>query len=390
MRARLIGCVYAALAVSVAPLLGQQTANPGRIVGLLELRQVFGSGPCDRFKPEEVPLFSTPGGADPVAVLRVDRYWTFLSDLSCEGLIVRVHPHGSGKPAELPTEEFAYEAPAAIVYEQRDRWFRIRLQDGSAWVRITDPARFHPLADRLTRGLSSVTEAWDGRLAAIPGGDLVRVPGDPRRHLIGYLTPVVDQVQIPVKPGEDPEAIRQRHGGRAMGSVSGRDGIVRLLYFDQARPVEVRERPDRSAPVVEQFENDAAQEFRGRTGTSPRPLFVFDRVAGWFQIARYLDRDRAWTAEERVWIEDSGAWAFTPVTEAERQQLANDSWGREFDDVRVLGFRDIGSQVWVEVELMSHSICASTDEAPTVIQRGWMPLHGASGAPALWFASRGC
>lgn len=69
--------------------------------------------------PEEVPLFSAPDGAEPIAVIGVDRYWTFLS-LPCEGLIVRVHPRG-GEPPELPTEEFQYEAPAAIVYEQRDR-----------------------------------------------------------------------------------------------------------------------------------------------------------------------------------------------------------------------------------------------------------------------------
>ena len=176
-----------------------------------------------------------------------------------------------------------------------------------------------------------------------------------------------------------------------MGSVRCRDGAVRLLYFDQGRSMEVRERPDRTAQVIEQFQNDEAEAFRGKTGTSPRPLFVFDRVPGWFQISRYLDRDRAWTAEERLWIEDSGAWTFTVVADdAERGQLANESWGREFEDVRVLGFRQVGDRLWVDVELMTHSICASTDQEPKVVQRGWMPLHAASGAATLWFAARGC
>ena len=63
----------------------------GRIVGLLELPQVFGNGPCARFKPEEIRLYASPNPRDRIGVVRVERYWTFHTDLSCEGLTVRVH-----------------------------------------------------------------------------------------------------------------------------------------------------------------------------------------------------------------------------------------------------------------------------------------------------------
>jgi len=168
----------------------------------------------------------------------------------------------------------------AIVLEHRQPWFRIRLNDGSAWVRASNPAHFHSLESLLQDGLVSLTDAWDGTLAASPGGPLLPVPHHPNRQVIGYLTPVLTLVEIPVGPGENAEDIRKRHPGIGMGSVSGRDGVIRLLYYHHGREVEARARPDRQAPVVERFINDHARLQRGRDGTSPLPVFVFDRVPG--------------------------------------------------------------------------------------------------------------
>ena len=360
-----------------------------RIVGLLELPQVFGNGPCARFKPEEIRLYASPNPRDRIGVVRVDRYWTFHADLSCEGLTVRVHRGPA--VSELPTEEFAYEMQGAIVLEHRQPWFRIRLNDGSAWVRASNPAHFHSLESLLQDGLVSLTDAWDGTLAASPGGPLLPVPHHPNRQVIGYLTPVLTLVEIPVGPGENAEDIRKRHPGIGMGSVSGRDGVIRLLYYHHGREVEARARPDRQAPVVERFINDHARLLRGRDGTSPLPVFVFDRVPGWFQVARRREGLRPWQLEERLWIEDAGAWEFQVVTDqSEREELASASWGPDYSDVRVLGFRLIEGRLWVEVEPISHSICEPYDEQPQVLGRGWMPVHSASGEPMLWFASRGC
>jgi hypothetical protein len=58
-------------------------------------------------------------------------------------------------------------------------------------------------------------------------------------------------------------------------------------------------------------------------------------------------------------------------------------------DVNVKGFRTIAGRLWVNVDVMSHPLCGS-DTPPTVKARGWIPAHNQSGAPTVWFSSRGC
>jgi hypothetical protein len=59
------------------------------------------------------------------------------------------------------------------------------------------------------------------------------------------------------------------------------------------------------------------------------------------------------------------------------------------EDVRVNGFRTVAGKLWVQIEVMSDSGCESSDP-PAVKARGWVPAHDASGAPTVWFYSRGC
>jgi hypothetical protein len=362
-----------------------------QVIGLLTLPEVFGRGPCDEFTPREVLFYPAPESAEPAGSIRVDRYWTFPAGGGCEGLTVNVHRRGAAPVGALPTEEYEYEAPAAIALQQHDRWFKIRLPDGAEWVHASERDRFVSLRELLEDNETTHrTESWDGRLAPEPGGNLGTVPRDPRRRLIGYLTPVLKEVLIVVEPGQDPEEIRKKYGGRSMGSVRRPDGSTRLLYFHEGTAVEAFDRPDRQANVVATFENDRAGILRGLQGTSPLPVFVFDRRPGWFQVARRSDDWDDWRTEPRLWIEDTAAWRFTAVTdEAERERLANESWGVEHDSLRVIGFREVGAELWIHVELLSHSFCESTDE-PTVTARGWMPAHDTSGEPTVWFSSRGC
>jgi hypothetical protein len=59
------------------------------------------------------------------------------------------------------------------------------------------------------------------------------------------------------------------------------------------------------------------------------------------------------------------------------------------DDVEVRGFRRVGGRLWFQVDVMSHSFC--TSEAPAAPRAsGWVPAHDVSGAPTVWFHSRGC
>jgi len=60
-----------------------------------------------------------------------------------------------------------------------------------------------------------------------------------------------------------------------------------------------------------------------------------------------------------------------------------------YEDVRVKGLQNVAGKLWVEVEVISHSICES-NQAPTLKGNGWVLAHDKSGAPTVWFASRGC
>lgn len=159
-------CFYLALmATSAAPPVNA----PDRVIGLLTLPEVFGNGPCDRFAPREVPLFARPGAREAVAYIRTDRHWSFPAEGGCEGLTVRVHWRRGGPAADLPTAEFAYESPAAIVLEQRGDWFRLRLAEGSAWARPAAHGEYLPLARLFEDRAAHFTESWDGRIWKTPG-----------------------------------------------------------------------------------------------------------------------------------------------------------------------------------------------------------------------------
>ncbi len=60
-----------------------------------------------------------------------------------------------------------------------------------------------------------------------------------------------------------------------------------------------------------------------------------------------------------------------------------------YENVRVSALRTVGGKLWVDVEVISHSFCES-DKPPTVKARGWIAAHDETGAPTVWFPSRGC
>jgi hypothetical protein len=211
-----------------------------KLLGLLALPEVFGAGPCDKFVPAEIALYAAPDSGTIVGSIRVDRYWTFHDVGGCEGLAVNVHRSDGQGARELPVKEHAYEDPGAVVLEQRGRWFKVRLADGTAWLQASPRAEYLSLERLLEHGLTYLTDHWDGRLAKGPDAPSVEIPG----------------------------------------------------------------------------------------------------------------------------------------SRAERA-------------VRAIGFQDRRGQLWVDVEVLSHSPCTSNEE-PRVDARGWLPAHAVSGEPTIWFYSRGC
>ena len=155
------GCIAGVAIACIA--LGQTGASPDRIIGLLTLPEVFGNGACDRYSPRDVTLYAAPDGGR-AGTIRVVTPWTHQAAGGCEGLDVRVQNLAGTQMRPLPVEEYDYESPAVVVLERKERWFRVRLEAGSAWVHASDRDEFHALEGLLTEGLAHLTRAWDGRL----------------------------------------------------------------------------------------------------------------------------------------------------------------------------------------------------------------------------------
>lgn len=151
-------------------VLTQPVHAQDRVIGLLTLPEVFGGEGCPPFEPRPVPLYAEPSTKREIAAIRVER---LAPGGGCDGLVVRVH-RGSAR-AELPTREYSYEAPAAIVVDERRGWLKIRLSDGAAWVAPARNHQFLPLAELFNpeQALTAITDQFTGRLRREPGGGLI-------------------------------------------------------------------------------------------------------------------------------------------------------------------------------------------------------------------------
>jgi hypothetical protein len=148
--------------------LSQPALAQERVIGLLALPEVFGRGACDRFTPRPVDLRATPQG-QVVGTVLVVKPWTHHSNGGCEGLEVGVRAPRAATVQQLPTMEYAYEEPGAVVLERRGKWFRVRLNVGSAWLEASAQDKFYGLEQLFEDGLTYLTEAWSGQVAASPG-----------------------------------------------------------------------------------------------------------------------------------------------------------------------------------------------------------------------------
>ncbi len=166
------------LAILLAVVLSPQPSfAQEREIGLLELPGLFGLGACDQFTAKPVALRSSPGGPV-VGTALVVKPHTISSQGGCEPATVGVRMTGTTVTQDLPTAEFGYEAPGAIVYERRGTWFRIRIPTGSAWLQATGAEdEFYSLELLFAEHLTSFTDAWDGSVASAPGADGRRVAG---------------------------------------------------------------------------------------------------------------------------------------------------------------------------------------------------------------------
>lgn len=252
-------------------------------------------------------------------------------------------------PDQLESREYDYEMLGALVYARDGSWSLVKTREGIAgWLAPTDAGTFHPLARLVTDGLAYLTRDWDGFISASPGSATREpVPADPARMIVGFLEPQTETATL--------------------------------------HPV--FEAPDKSARVIRRVTTTNPAVALQTSRAIPHQVLVLERRPGWFRVA---PADQSFRQMGTAWLEGSPVWRFHEVRDlAEAQALADRAWGPEDWNVRVVGSRQVGDALWIEVEVLSHSFCVDP-RPPAVKARGWVPAHAASGAPNIWFYSRGC
>ena len=136
--------------------------SPERLIGILDLPEIVAGGCGPAPKRATTRVFGAPSQNGPSLGTI---YWHEEADVVCELMIEKA----GGAKNTVPTLESGYEIPAAIVYERRGPWFRIRLKQGSAWIRHSEQKDFFPYPDVLRENLAHTMQSWDGTLRATPG-----------------------------------------------------------------------------------------------------------------------------------------------------------------------------------------------------------------------------
>lgn len=371
-----VGLLFAFLTAPAA-----QTEKQEGIVGLLKLSHWFGE-PCTQPPGLEIPVYTEPHAADVVGWIRAGRHES--PEAECSWGVLNFHRRSDASIRELPVDEYEEEEPrAAIVVETRDRWVKLRLVDGAGWVEVRQDDDYLSLEQLLLRRQAYLTDAWDRTLSEEPNGESRRVPGDPRRRLIGYVEPILEALRMVLGPEQDPEEFRKRHNASYMRWWPGANG-TRIVYIEKGTEVRAFERPDRRAPVVATFLTDECARTLRSVG-NPAKVAVFDRRPGWLQVAL---GEVDWRDDRHVWIEETPVWRFHGFTsEAERENQEIELFGRENPTVNFIRSRTVEGRLWLHVQILSHTIYES-DEPPRVVAAGWVPAHDAAGQSAVWFYSR--
>lgn len=163
-------------------------------------------------------------------------------------------------------------------------------------------------------------------------------------------------------------------------------------------------RPDADSRVLAVIGSPEAID-EAEYGYEEAGALVYGRERGYFLIR---------TSRGVGWLSPHKAGAFHPLETLISRELTylTDAWdgfvslspgsanrtrvtpqrspdGHDARDVRVKAVRTVKGKLWVEIEVISHTICES-DEPPRVEARGWIRAHDGTGAPTVWFPSRGC
>lgn len=206
-------------------------------------------------------------------------------------------------------------------------------------------------------------------------------------------------------------ASAQEPNGGGPGPVLGIVEIPEIFFIDPEkgdyaprRLLTVYSRPGSHTKVVAEIVSPRAID-EAEYAYEEAGALVYGQSQGYFLIR---------TSRGVGWISPDDAGAFHSLETLIASELAylTDAWdgfispspgsarrtrvvipprpdGYTTKNVRVRTRRSVSGKLWLEIDVISHNICAS-DTPPKVISHGWIKAHNATGAPTVWFPSRGC
>lgn len=114
-----------------------------------------------------VDVFAKPSASRRTAEVR----WGNIGDPGSHACVALVFQQGRACPrGHLPLREDGYEEPGFVVVEQSADWVRIRLDQGTGWIRLSKKDEVVDYDDLVLNRQAELTEAWDGRVYTEPGG----------------------------------------------------------------------------------------------------------------------------------------------------------------------------------------------------------------------------
>ena len=202
-------------------------------------------------------------------------------------------------------------------------------------------------------------------------------------------------------------ALAQAPNGGGPGPVLGIVEVPKMFTFD---PETGRSEPRGALTIYTRPDSNSKE---AATITAPQSIddaeygyeepgaLVYGREAGYYLIR--TARGAAWLAPGdagpfhsfEMLVSDglaylTSAWdGFVRASpgSAARTRVQRNVQGN--DDVEVTGSRRVGGTLWFQVDVMSQRFCTS-DPPAAAKARGWIRAHDDSGAPTVWFHSRGC
>ena len=178
-------------------------------------------------------------------------------------------------------------------------------------------------------------------------------------------------------------------------------GLLDVSGFAHAGFARLHEAPAPDAPVVAELEGYDDLDAR-EVGYEEPAAVVFGMREGWYEL-RLTDGRSGWLPPEF-----SGTYFAYPDVAVNRLNYIERPWhgfvwpspgagnpvrapvvpGQREVPVEVHEVQVIGGYPWLRISVLRESPCEGGDGSSTVA--GWIPAHRPSGAPAVWYYSRGC